>query len=774
MFVNSDSSFPLNHASFPETPLDSILHPCIAGDRDRVVELIQAGALRGVDSHSYERSPLYSAVKDNNLPLAKHLLKYGASESVNKAYSWSQETPLQVAIKLQNCEMARLLLEHGAAATINNENYGKITALETALTHNNAILVRLLLQNGALPSLDAKNKSGLTLLHQLMTTVDRQKIAMLLKESPEVAEKLNIPDDYGVTAFQRAVRTGDVHFVRMLAAVIHEDVLTNDNAHFTTEDLHACTTEGEIEALKLIPLHKFAFPLTIAQNNCQVMIRMSDGRVLKLSNTDAVEARNYLMKAKFGQEWEDDGGRNVLTTYLSPGHFFLRLKCRDCNDNSGPYNQSIGFYPTGKFTEEALESFFPRVAKPLRYTTEVTTAAVNALPVAQSSRESIVQFITEVRNSYKQYVKPGLQLVLEQYGASSEEQWYENNSEVINSLKLQFFLSDSQAQESYKRIKKVSKSCREDKKEACLYRFSSANCVDFVQSVLSASGKSGKLMDYVTDAQMGYGHLRSPSLLYDFKAIEYAYIQSRGSIGYTLAGAGLSSHHFADAEELKMEDDTPTHPPALNTPTNLQNLVATVSLGLVLSKGLENLARSLKTAWIKNTGERISDKEATKFSSVTLGKLKRTSEKLFDLDCALIILRQLYSEDGVMMSKISKLQSKQVDLEFDLYDLKKDIKSIRPPKPVPTTKFFDLCKQNFATLNQNFLELSSSIDRLGIMMQQSQSFNRRRHKENFEMQKPNKGLARRSKLGQLQKNDSFVQSSKASKVSNSSNHQRQH
>jgi ankyrin repeat protein len=720
MVINNNFSSGFQSEPFsipPETPVNSILHPSLASDTDRVEELISAGALWGVNAQSHSGSPLFRAVKANNIELVKHLLKYGAWGSINKTNTYTRETPLQAAIQLENYEMAKLLLENGASASINNENYLKSTALHTALTSSNVTLVHLLLQNGAAPSLDVQNNIGLTLFHQLMTTGDHHKVKMLLDLAPEVAEKINTPDDFGVTPFQRAARAGNIQLVRMLAAVVQGNILTNDKAHFIAEDLRACTTTSEIEALKLIPLRKFAFPLTIAQNNCQVMIRMKDGRVLKLSNTDAVEARTYLMKAKYGTEWDDDSGHNVLTTYLSPGHGFLRLKCRNCNSNSKQFNQSIGFYPSGTFTKEALQTFLPKFIKRLGHTAEVSLSAIKTLPLPQSSTDSIVQLILEAKKNFQQNLEPSLELVLEQYGSIQEELWYENDSTTRNSLKVQFFLTDSQSQEAFKRIMQVSSSCRGTTKEACIYRFSSANCVDFVHSVFSASGANGQIMDYVTDAQAGFGHLLSPEQLYQFKAMDYAYIQSRGLTGYALATAGLLPDQFANAEELAGEDDLNTLavPPPLNTPTlNLHQMVATAALGLVLSKELGNLARSIKTIWIKNTGERTSLEEATEFSALALAGLKKISNQLFDLDCTLFTLRQQHLGDHVTSLKIGHLQKKQIDLEFDLYDLKDDLQKIMRLRPLPTKKYLNLCHKNFTELERGCAQLSDAIKNLYI------------------------------------------------------------
>ncbi|MFN7039127.1 MAG: hypothetical protein ACK4OM_06160 [Alphaproteobacteria bacterium] len=74
---------------------------------------------------------------------------------------------------------------------------------------------------------------------------------------------------------------------------------------------------------------------------------MKDGKLLTVENADAKEVRNFVLDEKYKENSWRYKANNKLTAYMSPGHFFLRLECDDC-DKGQSYSETKGFYPNGR------------------------------------------------------------------------------------------------------------------------------------------------------------------------------------------------------------------------------------------------------------------------------------------------------------------------------------------------------------------------------------------------------------------------------------------
>ncbi|MFN7039128.1 MAG: hypothetical protein ACK4OM_06165 [Alphaproteobacteria bacterium] len=118
----------------------------------------------------------------------------------------------------------------------------------------------------------------------------------------------------------------------------------------------------------------------------------------------------------------------------------------------------------------------------------------------------------------------------EQEGMVGNEDEYESISNNENHIKLSFYLSDEQAESALYRINNVTSSCYADPSEKCIYHLTSRNCVDFIREVFNEAGFKHDVMEFLTDEQLGYGHLSnlSPTELFANKAINYGYATSRG------------------------------------------------------------------------------------------------------------------------------------------------------------------------------------------------------------------------------------------------------
>jgi ankyrin repeat protein len=125
-----------------------------------------------------EETPLYWAVRANQLEIVQLLLNNGAKASVNMTSRFG-DTPLYWAIRNENPQMIQLLLDSGANVNITN-NYQE-TPLYVAVAKGNLEIVLLLLRNGADESINiAENIDENTPLHFAASNNNNEIIEVLL------------------------------------------------------------------------------------------------------------------------------------------------------------------------------------------------------------------------------------------------------------------------------------------------------------------------------------------------------------------------------------------------------------------------------------------------------------------------------------------------------------------------------------------------------------------------------------------------------------------
>lgn len=780
---------------------DTIVHDVVQLKDYRIFRAVfKQGTVYLNTPNAQGATPLLEAVRLGEYQLVQELLKRGASDVINTPNKQGL-TPLHAAVELGNHKLVKLLLSHGASDSINTQTNipneeddlydQKNTPLHTAVLQKDDKMIKLLLKSGAANSINTLDAQGLTPKQRAIISGQVHAVKAMLDASPEAASTVNQPDQrFGVTDIQRASRSGNLEMYSLLISYLGIQEIKNNPSSFASEEIESCEAASEVEAIKSFPIEKIGFPLVIAQNFCSTMIRLADGNILRLKHSDAKEVRDYLMHKKYGDEWKNDHGANVLTLYVAPGHGFTRLECQNCDDGQ-PFNMNRGFYPTDRIlrnepsepqtkeekkpvfrsagtpaiaaspysendetlemipTEEAnliftiarndntvtmnsssgnsitipnedfrfiLKSIFnndlpPRkiaetihdrltqmasdggdppdlrvideiirelhhskvasgiiarwiqdtlvkpnasgqghttldgneivkivdyllnpteqpshlgsifnsfleqislkeaivppitllntnpesisklfvdiasgspleeiasnyfgkknsdeqsierlsaqeASKIAQWITEGTigiidlnSMIVNALNSAQTllgatlmilpssttllhpvsvAKENVGHYLWEVKRYLKQELKKGYLLTQERAGRVGNEDWYENHSDTKNLLKIMFYLSDEQAKGALDTIKGVTLSCKENPEKSCRYFLTQRNCVDFVREVYHGTGATGEFADFFTDEQLAQGHLHAPSQIHEFRAVNYAYLRSRG------------------------------------------------------------------------------------------------------------------------------------------------------------------------------------------------------------------------------------------------------
>ncbi len=115
---------------------------------------------------------------------------------------------------------------------------------------------------------------------------------------------------------------------------------------FFTKKIDSDRTEQSLVQLEQIPIKKFAQPFVVAQNSNNTFIRMRDGSLLILENTNAKQVHDFLVsKAYKTLNLTPPSSSNTLTLYMCAGHAFLGLDCTSCDDGN-PYHETFGLYPS--------------------------------------------------------------------------------------------------------------------------------------------------------------------------------------------------------------------------------------------------------------------------------------------------------------------------------------------------------------------------------------------------------------------------------------------
>jgi hypothetical protein len=270
------------------------------------------------------------------------------------------------------------------------------------------------------------------------------------------------------------------------------------------------------------------------------------------------------------------------------------------------------------------------------------------------------------REVYANYLMTG-----DQIGDIGNDDWYENDSDSRNSLKMMLHVGDEEAKAVMNLLKQVKLSCQENPEQSCIYHLLRHNCVDVMQEVFKQAGGSGYFVDYFTDEQLNYGHLNTPSKLFEFKAAEYGLIKSRGLQRYLkmnfqkiwnvqdesnpngdqknsafVESNELSEHFFhpfqtaengtssALNESYSLSKPIPEQGKRVfNAPIGEQFVFSDVfKLGVVIGKIAVNTFGFLSDLWCKSIGDKATKEEFSEWHQYEKNRLIDLSTQLEDMD----------------------------------------------------------------------------------------------------------------------------------------------
>ncbi len=254
--------------------------------------------------------------------------------------------------------------------------------------------------------------------------------------------------------------------------------------------------------------------LTIAQNNCDTLVKLKSGKRLLIKGHNAEKVYEYI-KEHVETPMEDRTKKFIA--YFHPSHAFMGVKSAD-------KSYVAGFSPRSDFNSDEVDSSF----KGAQYIggSIAAVALIPSLPLCLATGSSplyagmfaIVTALTGV--SYASYTKQ-IHLFDRKIGNVGDETAQKLNSKIANSPRVEFLISDDEFAKINTYIENTKNACKENNFDQCAYQVIEHNCVNFVSDVFNAAGYDGAAGAYLSEEQ-----LNSYELSYSRKALLYSKAES--------------------------------------------------------------------------------------------------------------------------------------------------------------------------------------------------------------------------------------------------------
>lgn len=229
----------------------------------------------------------------------------------------------------------------------------------------------------------------------------------------------------------------------------------------------SCFAESDI--LNKIDVDKIAYPPTVAQNYCNVIIKQQDSNHLVVRGHEAQEVYDYLVNKK-GES--STTTTHVFDVYVNPDHVFFSLD-----------GKSEGFYPKGESDSDKGFAY---------YYAGAVSVIFETLPIFNAFLSIVGSLFSECGNKYMLSFNYKI-------GAVKDDSPAKEESDRNNYSKASFILSSDQAEKLQVYIDTVKKDCEADNDDHCIYHFSARNDKFFVQDVFRETGLNDVYVDYFVD-----------------------------------------------------------------------------------------------------------------------------------------------------------------------------------------------------------------------------------------------------------------------------------
>jgi hypothetical protein len=161
-------------------------------------------------------------------------------------------------------------------------------------------------------------------------------------------------DKHGSTLLHRAIREGDIDGVdHILDSHEGREIVLSASNHISHRSLRDCRATPEFERLYKMSLSDFAYPFTVAQNSCNTIVKLANGKLEVFKHTDAakvlealkVKKQSSTIQGYLTSSWNSifmttsPSKPHIAQLYIHPEHSFVSLE----SSNS----KVTGLYPHG-------------------------------------------------------------------------------------------------------------------------------------------------------------------------------------------------------------------------------------------------------------------------------------------------------------------------------------------------------------------------------------------------------------------------------------------
>ncbi|MCH5600242.1 ankyrin repeat domain-containing protein [Niabella ginsengisoli] len=209
-------------------------------DVEKVIELLE----KGEDPNAYSKDglfPLWRAAADNNIEIAKILLKRGANvkqrDKIKPAFSTAISYPCQEGY----LDMVKLLVENGA--DVNIKEFRDFTPIRIAARNGHLDIVKYLADKGAV--IDIKAMDGATPLEHAASKGHYDIVKFLIDKGADI----NNQDNDGDFPLGEAAKLGYLEIIKLL---LEKEANTNLKNKENKTALELARFHGQNKAAKLI------------------------------------------------------------------------------------------------------------------------------------------------------------------------------------------------------------------------------------------------------------------------------------------------------------------------------------------------------------------------------------------------------------------------------------------------------------------------------------------------------------------------------------------
>jgi len=322
---------------------------------------------------------------------------------------------------------------------------------------------------------------------------DLEKLKYLEKEVLNGPLFNNLLTDSLKLVAEKLARNGKINVLQWLGSFVDAPKIhPNPERNLFQSTINSCL--GKPDKLKKIQITEVAYPFSVAQNFCSIMIKLKSSQILVVQGHELQDVYDYLItqRAAILQEEPKQTRTHVLDVYINPGHGFLGLDGKVtgfyANDDH-PYNEELATDNTAEYITAFLAPVFFPVALYALYTGK----------------------IPDVFN-----------LADHKLGRITDESNERATSDKGNHLKASFAITEEQANSLQSYLDVVRSDCDAKKAEHCMYNSLSRSCLGFVQDAFKVTGLDGHFVDYFTKEQVNQFNISNFQAAYATKANLYA------------------------------------------------------------------------------------------------------------------------------------------------------------------------------------------------------------------------------------------------------------